>query len=89
MVVVTVEEATRAELDGLPASVRESALAAAALVLARRLDADPGDAVASMLARELRHAMADLHRRCEGDSNHDLDTFLASIAVPEFGDRAD
>jgi hypothetical protein len=86
---MTVERQTRAELRTLPGPVRESALAAAALVLAQRLDADPGDAVASMLVRELRHAMADLHRRAESDSNHDLDKFLASIAVPEFGDSTD
>jgi hypothetical protein len=86
---MTVEEATRAELASLPPLARGSALAAAALVLARRLDAGPGDAVASMLVRELRHAMNDLRRRAGGDSNRDLDEFLASIAVPEFGDPPD
>jgi hypothetical protein len=83
---MTVEEATVAELGRLPVFVRESALAAAVLVLARRLDADPGDAVASMLVRELRMAMVALHVRAGGEQSDELDRFLSSISASEFGD---
>jgi hypothetical protein len=83
---MTVEEATVAELGRLPVLVRDSALGAAVLVLARRLDADPGDAVASMLVRELRMAMVALHARAGGDQADELDQFLSSISASEFGD---
>jgi hypothetical protein len=70
----------------MPVSVRESALGAAVLVLARRLDADPGDAVASMLVRELRMAMVALHARAGGEQADELDQFLSSISASEFSD---
>ena len=82
---VTVEEATTAELARMPVLLRESALGAAVLVLARRLDADPGDAVASMLVRELRQAMVALHAQAGGAQPDELDQFLASISSPELG----
>jgi hypothetical protein len=83
---MTVVEATTAELARMPVLVRESALAAAVLVLANRLDADPGDAVASMLVRELRMAMVALHARAGGEQPSEIDAFLASISAAEFGD---
>jgi hypothetical protein len=83
---MTVEEAAAAELGRLPVLVRESALGAAVLVLARRLDADPGDAVASMLVRELRMAMVALHARAGGEQADGIDQFLSSISASEFGD---
>jgi hypothetical protein len=83
---MTVEQATEAELAKMPVSVRESALGAAVLVLARRLDADPGDAVASMLVRELRMAMVALHARAGGEQADELDQFLSSISASEFSD---
>jgi len=82
---MTVVEATRAELARMPVLVRESALAAAALVLARRLDADPGDAVASMLVREFRITMTTLHAQGGGQAD-EIDVFLNSISASEFGD---
>jgi hypothetical protein len=80
------KEATTAELARMPLLVRESALGAAVLVLARRLDADPGDAVASMLVRELRQAMVALHAMAGGEQRDELDVFLASISASELGD---
>jgi hypothetical protein len=85
----TVEKAARAELRSLPEPARDSALAAAVIVLAQRLDDKPGDAVASMLVRELRQAMAYLHRRPTEDLNGEVDRFLASIAGTDGGDSAD
>jgi uncharacterized protein (DUF2267 family) len=82
---MTVEEAAAAELGRMPVLVRESALAAAVLVLARRLDAGPGDAVASMLVRELRQALVALHAQAGGAQSDELDQFLASISASEFG----
>jgi uncharacterized protein (DUF2267 family) len=83
-----VERQARAELRTLPEPARKSALAAAVLVLARRLDAEPGDAVASMLVRELRQAMAYLHRRPTEDLSGDVERFLASIATTDGGNPA-
>ena len=81
---MTVEEAAVAELARMPLQVRDSALGAAVLVLARRLDAGPGDAVASMLVRELRMAMVALHARAGGESDGELERFLAGISTPAF-----
>jgi uncharacterized membrane protein len=80
---VTVEKATRDELAALSEPVRASATAAAALELARRLDSEPADSVAVLLARELRLAMNDLHRQ-GGEVNGELESFLAGIANPAF-----
>jgi hypothetical protein len=83
-----VENAARAELRALPAEVRESTLAKAALNLARRLDAEPADREATMLARELRLTMSDLHRMGpEGDVD-DVERFLARVAAPDLGHTA-
>jgi hypothetical protein len=82
---MSVEKATRAELARLPATVAGSALAAAVIVLAQRLDAGPGDAVVAMLVREFRMALAVLHAQ-GGEQADELDTFLKSISASEFGD---
>jgi hypothetical protein len=82
--VTTVEEAAAAELARMPLQVRESALGAAVLVLGRRLDAEAGDAVASMLVRELRQAMAALHAWAGGEGDGELEQFLAGISTPTF-----
>jgi len=83
-----VEKAARAELRSLAGPVRGSALAAAVIVLAQRLDDKPGDAVASMLVRELRQAMVYLHRQAPEDDTSDVSDFLASIAEPDRRDSA-
>ena len=80
---VTVEKATRDELAGLSEPVRTSATAEVAVELARRLDCEPADSVAVLLARELRLAMADLHKQ-SGEVNDDLEQFLAGSRIPRF-----
>jgi hypothetical protein len=83
-----IEQAARAELSALPTSQRSSALAATVLDLARRLDADPADTAAVLLARELRFAMAELRRQAGGDTTGDVEAFLARIAAPDGGHPA-
>jgi len=83
-----IEKATRAELQSLPELVRSSALAEVALELARRLDAEPADTAAVLLARELRMALNDLHQRAPEDLTDDVDRFLARIAAPDSRDTA-
>jgi hypothetical protein len=83
-----VEKAARAELRALPAEVRESTLAKAALNLARRLDAEPADREATMLARELRLTLAELHRQSPEDMTDDVERFLARVAAPDLGHTA-
>jgi hypothetical protein len=61
-------------------------LAAAVVVLAQRLDAEPGDAVTAMLVREFRQALAVLHAQAGGEQAGELDQFLSSISASEFGD---
>jgi hypothetical protein len=83
-----VERAARAELRALPADLRDSTLAKAALDLARRLDAGPADREATMLARELRMTLGDLHGRAPRDATDDVEQYLARIAAPELGHSA-
>jgi hypothetical protein len=59
------------------------------VVLAQRLDDSPGDAVASMLVRELRQAVAYLHRREPEDLGGEVERFLDRIAAPDVGDTED
>jgi uncharacterized protein (DUF2267 family) len=84
-----IERATRAELRKMPAEARESALAKAAVALARRLDADPADTAAALLNREFRQTLTDLYRRAPEDMTDDVDRFLARIAAPDVGHAAD
>jgi hypothetical protein len=76
------ERATRAELRTLGADPTRSALARAAVDLAARLDATPGDRAAAMLCRELRLVMGDLHRRMGGDLGSELERFLGQVNTP-------
>jgi hypothetical protein len=78
------EEATRAELRGLGADPGRSALAQAAVDLARRLDAGPGDRAAAMLVRELRLVVGDLRRSAGGDLGSELERFLGQVSTPAF-----
>jgi len=63
------------DLDRFPTA---RPLAAAALVLARRLDADPNAAV----ARELRLALDALARATAAQANDELETLLAELNSP-------
>jgi hypothetical protein len=78
------ERATRAELRAIGVKPASSALGTAAVDLARRLDAGPGDRAASMLVRELRLAVAALWAQNRGVTDRDLDAFLAGVATPAF-----
>ena len=80
----TVEQATRTELDALPDGLGSSALAAAALDLARRLDEGPADTAAVLLVRELRQVLLDLRGRAAGGGSGDVDAFLARVSATAF-----
>ena len=80
-----IERTTRTELRGLGVSLRSSVGARAAVDLARRMDAEPGDRSAVMLSRELRLLMADLRSQVKGDATGDVEQFLARIAAPDVG----
>jgi hypothetical protein len=83
-----VEKAARAELGALPVEVRESTLAKAALNLARRLDAEPADREATMLARELRLTLTELHRQSPEGGVDEVERFLVRVAAPDLGHTA-
>jgi hypothetical protein len=87
--VKAVEKALRAELRTMPGLVASSSMAVAAIGLARRLDAGPGDDAATRLTRELRLVMAELHRQAGGDMTDDIADFLARVAAPDSGHTAD
>jgi hypothetical protein len=73
---------------GTPAA--SSTLATAAIGLAKRLDAGPGDDAATRLTRELRQVTAALHRQAGGgDSPDDVEAFLARVAAPDSGHTVD
>jgi hypothetical protein len=76
---VTVSDAARRDLARLPENLRESALAAAVLDLARRLDDDPGDRDAAGVARELRIALATLRGWGAETAEDTLDVGNASM----------
>jgi hypothetical protein len=86
--VKAIERTIRAELRGLGVSLRSSVGARAAVDLARRMDAEPGDRSAVMLSRELRLLMADLRSQVRGDGTGDVEAFLARIAAPDVGHAA-
>jgi hypothetical protein len=83
-----VERAARTELRSLPEGLRASTLAKAALNMARRLDAEPADREATMLARELRMTLAELHRLSPEGGVDDVERFLARVAAPDLGHAA-
>ena len=80
-----IERTIRAELRGLGVSLRSSVGARAAVDLAKRMDAEPGDRSAVMLSRELRLMMADLRSQVKGDATGDVEAFLARIAAADVG----
>jgi hypothetical protein len=84
-----IERSARAELRGLGVQLGSSALGRAAVDLARRLDAAPGDRAAAMLTRELRLVVAQLHRPAAGDPATEMERFLASISTPAFSGPGD
>jgi uncharacterized protein (DUF2267 family) len=83
-----VERAARAELRSLPAELQGSTLAKAVLNLARRLDGEPADREAVLLARELRMALGQLHRAAPEGGVADVERFLARVAAPDLGHTA-
>lgn len=78
------EKATRAELRTLGADPTRSALARAAVDLARRLDAGPGDRAAAMLVRELRLVVGQLRAQAKGEGTSDVEAFLAGVSTPAY-----
>jgi hypothetical protein len=80
----SIEKAADAEIGRLPAELRTSTLAEVLLDLARRLDADPEDRAASMLSRELRLVLTDLHARAGDVGGDEVERFLASVANSAF-----
>jgi hypothetical protein len=83
-----VERAARAELGALPVELRASTLANVAVNLASRLDAEPADREATMLAHELRLTMKELHRMAPEGGVDDVERFLGRIAAPDLGHTA-
>jgi hypothetical protein len=79
-----IERTVRAELRRLGVSLRSSVGARAAVELARRMDAEPGDRSAVMLSRELRLLMADLRSQVKGDATGDVEEFLRRVSTPAF-----
>lgn len=59
---MSVEKAARAEIKLMPAEVAKTALAAAVVELARRLDVGPEDREVTQIARELRLSFDALRR---------------------------
>jgi hypothetical protein len=84
-----IERTIRAELRGLGVSLRSSVGARAAVDLAKRMDAEPGDRSAVMLSRELRLVMADLRSQVKGGGTDEVERFLARIAAPDVRHAAD
>jgi hypothetical protein len=69
--------------------VRVSTLAKSALNLARRLDGGPADREATMIARELRLTIAELHRLVPEGVTDDVEAFLARVSASDLGHTAD
>jgi hypothetical protein len=61
-------------------------LGRAAVDLAKRLDAEPGDRAAAMLVRELRLVMSDLRRANQVGLGGEVEQYLERIAAPNVGD---
>jgi hypothetical protein len=78
------ERAARAELRTLGVQVASNALGRAAVDLARRLDAGPGDRAAAMLCRELRLVLGELHQRAAGGLDSEVERFLDQVNTPAF-----
>jgi hypothetical protein len=74
-----VTRAAEVELKALPKALRASTLASSILELARRLDADPADREAALLARELRLALSDLRRQGGVEEGEVIDLRAGSL----------
>ena len=61
-------------------------LAEQALLLARRLDAEPPDREAAVLSRELRLVLGEL-RRLAGGGDREVEAFVAGISASSLGGR--
>lgn len=83
-----VATAVSKELGNLPEELRGSPLAAAALLLAGRLDSGGvTDRDAAALSRELRLVLAEL-RALAGVGNRELEEFLERVSVSPLRDAA-
>jgi hypothetical protein len=82
--VKAVETAAKRQLAAMGDEVASSALAEAAILLARRLDGRPAHYVVPALVRELRLTMADLRAQAGDDGPDDLDEFLRGLSTPAF-----
>lgn len=78
------ERAARAYLRTLPADLAAGPLARAVIDLAKRLDGDPADTAAVLLARELRMGLQDLRGQAKGSGTDDVEAFLAGVSTPAF-----
>jgi hypothetical protein len=88
-VVRAVERSIRDALRAVPDELRGSPLAKVALNLARRLDSEPADREAVLLARELRMTMAELRQMTPEGGVTDVEAFLARVAAPDLGHTTD
>jgi hypothetical protein len=74
-----VREAVEAQIAGLPGAIAHPGLAAAALVLASKLDDDAGMATAAV-ARELRATLTELEG--EGTVDDELADLVGRLSAP-------
>jgi hypothetical protein len=79
-----IERTLRVELRTWGVSLRSSTMARAAVDLARRWDADPGDRSVAMLSRELRLVLEALRTRLRGGAVDDVEGFLRRVSTPAF-----
>ena len=82
---MSVEQAARSELSGLPEGLRGSTLAATVVDLAIRLDSEPSDRDAAALSRELRMVLADLHRLARGTGTEE-EEIVGRVSDAALGD---
>lgn len=72
------------EIDLAAMGAPAGALVEAARLVAARLDDGPKDREVPALTRELRRLLAELRGQTAGRAS-DVDAFLASVAVEDFG----
>lgn len=85
----TVLGAVEADLQALGEPWKACGLAATARDLAGRLDGEPADTAAVLLARELRQTLAELRTLAGGDHTNDVESFLERISAPDRRHTAD
>lgn len=83
-----VEKALRSAFRRLNVQIDSEPVARAAIELARRIDAGPGDNTLIELSRELRLSVAALRELAGTEGTDDVEAFLARIAAPDLGHTA-